>query len=380
VSGDEVIVLGGGITGCAVACYLARDGVAVRLVERAAINGLASSANAGSLHAQIPHDPFRHLGAEWAKAFAPAVRLFIASIDLWRGLERELEADLEIAFGGGLLVGANAGEMAEIAVKAAIERDAGLAVELLDEAALRATAPYLAPGLVGGAFCPVEGKANPLLVAPAYAAAAARAGARIVEHAGSATVRRDGEGYAVTAGGETWRASRVVIAAGAATGAFAAQLGADLGVEAFPIQVSVTEPAAALLPHLLYCAGERLTMKQTRVGSILIGGGWPARRDARGRPQVDIDNLARNLAVACDVVPAVAGLALVRTWAAEVNGTADWMPILGELPGAPGAFVAYVPWMGFTGGPAAALAIASLAQGKPCPLPVDLAAFTPRGG
>lgn len=380
MAADEVIVIGGGIAGAATACYLARDGVRVRLVERAAVNGLASSANAGSLHAQIPHDPFRHLGADWARRFTPAVRLFIASLDLWRTLEAELGADLEIAFGGGLLVGANDAEMAEIAAKAAIESAAGLPVELLDETALRTRAPYLATRLKGGAFCPIEGKANPLLVATAYAAAARAAGAVIETHRGNAQVSRAGDGYLVSAEGVSWQAPRVVIAAGSDSGALAAALGATLAIEAFPIQVSVTEPAEKLVPHLVYCAGAKLTMKQTRVGSILIGGGWSADVDTEGRPVVNIANLARNLAVACAVVPGIAPLRLVRSWAAFVNGTADWLPILGELPGSPGAFVNYVPWMGFTGGPAAARAIASLVQGKPCPLDIDMAPFSPRGG
>lgn len=380
MAADDVIVVGGGIAGCATACYLARDGVRVRLVERAAVNGLASSANAGSLHAQIPHDPFRHLGADWARRFAPAVRLFIASLGLWRELEADLGADLEIGFGGGLLVGATAAEMVEIEAKAAIERAAGLPIELLDQTALRTRAPYLATDLTGGAFCPIEGKANPLLVASAYADAARAAGAAIETDCGDAQVARDGDGYEVRAGARSWRARRLVIAAGAETGRIAAALGTALPIEAFPIQVSVTEPAAPLVPHLVYCAGAKLTMKQTRVGSILIGGGWSADVDAAGRPTVNIDNLARNLAVACGVVPGIAGLRLVRSWAAHVNGTADWLPILGALPGSPGAYVNYVPWMGFTGGPAASRAIASLVQDRPCPLDIDMAAFTPRGG
>jgi sarcosine oxidase, subunit beta len=373
----DVLVVGGGIAGAATALYLARDGVSVRLIERASVGGLASGANAGSLHAQIPHDPFRTLGTDWARNFAPAIRLFIASLALWRGLEAELGADLEIGFGGGLLVGTTAPELREMEAKAAIERAAGLTVEWLDGAALAGVAPYLAPSALGGAFCPVEGKANPLLVAPAYARAAVCAGAIVEAHAGDASITRDGPDYVVGSGAGRHVARRLVIAAGAETGRLAAMLGARLAIEAFPIQVSVTEPTAPLVPHLVYCAGEKLTMKQTRAGSILIGGGWSARLDAGGRPVVDAHSLGANLEVASTMVPAIAGLGIVRSWAAHVNGTVDWLPILGELAGAPGAFVNYVPWMGFTGAPAASLAIAAMVQGRAPPMDVPFDAFVP---
>ena len=91
----------------------------------------------------------------------------------------------------------------------------------------------------------------------------------------------------------------------------------------------MTEPAAPLIKHLVYSAGEKLTMKQTRAGSILIGGGWSARLDREGRPVVDVDNLAQNLSLARAAVPVIGGLKLVRSWAAFVNGTDDWLPILG---------------------------------------------------
>ncbi len=176
---QEVIVIGGGLAGCATAYYLARDGVQVTLLEAGDLNALASGSNAGSLHAQIPHDPFIHNGPEWARNFVPAIRLFKASLGLWRGLEAELGTDLEIGIGGGLLVASNDAEMRQIAAKADIERSAGLEIELLGRDALHRTAPYLSPDAVGGAFCPEEGKANPLLVAPAFAAAARAHGARV---------------------------------------------------------------------------------------------------------------------------------------------------------------------------------------------------------
>ncbi|WP_301074788.1 FAD-binding oxidoreductase [Sphingomonas sp.] len=377
---DEVIVVGGGIAGCATAYYLARDGAAVTLVEQAGLSGLASSANAGSLHAQIPHDPFRNLGPQWASNYAQAIPFYMASLEIWRTLEEELGTDLEIGFGGGLLVGASEAEMAQIAAKAAVERSAGLPMELLDTRSLREHAPYLSEDLIGGALCPIEGKANPMLVAPAFAHAAQAAGARIVRYAGPATITREAGAYTVATAGGRFTSDRIVIAAGWASGALTEALGVTLGVQAFPIQVSVTEPAAPLIKHLVYSAGEKLTMKQTRAGSILIGGGWSARLDGEGRPIVDVDNLALNLSLARAAVPAIGGLKLVRSWAAFVNGTDDWLPILGELPGAPGVFLNYVPWMGFTGGPAAARAIASMVQGKPPPMEAPFDAFSPRAG
>ncbi|MDO9489714.1 MAG: FAD-binding oxidoreductase [Sphingomonadaceae bacterium] len=374
---QDVIVIGGGLAGCATAYYLARDGVAVTLLEAGELNALASGSNAGSLHAQIPHDPFIHNGPDWATNFVPAIRLFKASLELWRGLESELGTDLEIGIGGGLLVASTEAEMRQIAAKAHIERSAGLEIELLDRDTLHRTAPYLSPSAIGGAFCPEEGKANPLLVAPAFAAAARTHGAQVMTSLGAVRIARGADGYSVTAGSTSFAARRLVIAAGIATGELVEQLGGHIDIQGFAIQANVTEPAEKFLPHLVYCAGEKLTMKQTRTGTVLIGGGWAARRDARGRPVADPASLAANLAVARKVVPAIASLQIVRTWAAIVNGTEDWLPILGELPGSPGAFVNYVPWMGFTGGPAAARAIASLVQGRAHELAFDMKPFQP---
>ena len=76
---SDVIVIGGGLTGCATAYYLAADGVSVTLVERSDLNTLASGSNAGSLHAQIPHDPFVNKGEGWARDFLADDRPAVAA-------------------------------------------------------------------------------------------------------------------------------------------------------------------------------------------------------------------------------------------------------------------------------------------------------------
>jgi glycine/D-amino acid oxidase-like deaminating enzyme len=374
----DVIVIGGGIAGCATAYYLAEAGLDVLLLEQGEVGTLASGSNAGSLHAQIPHEPFVQKGTAWASDFIPAVQLFKASLGIWKNLEEELGTDLEVAFGGGLLVGSTEQQMREIEDKAEIERSAGLDIQLLYGKELHEAAPYLSHRMVGGSFCPDEGKANPLVVAPAFASAARRRGADVRRYERVADIRPVAGGYAVDTDKGQHRGARIVDAAGVEAGRIASFVGADLPIQAFPIQVSVTEPAEKLLPHLLYYAGEKLTMKQTRLGTILIGGGWPARLDARGRPATDPATLAENLATALEVVPAIGGLQLIRSWAAIVNGTEDWLPILGELGTAPGFFINYVPWMGFTAGPAAARIIADLVQGHQPGLGIDVGPFLPK--
>ena len=373
----DVIVVGGGLAGCSTAYYLAADGVDVLLLEQGDLNAGASGNNAGSLHAQLQHEPYLELGEAWAQSFIPALRFFAASIALWQRAGTTLGADLEVSLDGGLLVAADAAQMRFIEAKAAVERAAGLPIDLLDEAALRRIAPYINERMVGAAYCPIEGKANPLTAGPAFAAAAVARGARILVGQQVTSIQRDGSGFEVVTPTQTHRARRVVNAAGINAGRVAGLVGASIEVQAFPIQLTVTEPTTPLISHLLYYARDRLTMKQTKQGSILIGGGWPALVDERGRAQVSAQSLARNLAVALEVVPSIAAVEVVRTWAAIVNGTDDWMPLLGELPGVPGYFLNYVPWMGFTGAPAGGRIVASLVQGKLPPLDLDIAPFQP---
>ncbi len=372
----DVLVIGGGLAGCAIAYFLAREGVEVTVVERFDLNSQASGSNAGSLHLQIPHEPFVLKGEAWARAFAPTLPLMLESVRLWRELGAELGADLEVAITGGILVAASAAQMRDVARKAAIERAHGVRIELLGAGELRALAPYLSERMIGGAFCPDEGKASPLKAAPAFVAAARRLGARVLTFTAVTGISRSAPGYVVHTDAGDVRARRIVNCAGADAGRIGAMLGLDLPIEGHPIQVSVTEPLAPLVTHLLYSAGEKLTLKQLRNGTVLIGGGWAAaRRASDGWLAVARRSLGANLRTALEVVPALHGARVVRTWPALVNGTEDWQPILGEAPGRPGFFLNVFPWMGFTAGTLAALTVAELVLGRSPSF--DLRAFSP---
>lgn len=370
----DLLVIGGGLAGCATAYFAAKLGASVALLERSDLNLAASGSNAGSIHAQIPFDPFRQMGEAWARDFARTIPLFLASIRRWQSLEEELDGPLGVAVKGGLMVAADDTDMALLEKKAVIERAAGLEVELWSRETLRDRAPFLTRDAAGAAFCPDEGKADPFRATPLFARRAAERGAEIVRNAEVLSVAQEAGGFRVTSRAGEFLADRVVNAAGAQAADVARMVGLEIAIEGHPIQVSVTEKRPYLLPWLVYFTGEKLTLKQSAEGGYLIGGGWPARR-RDGRPVVDLGSMARNLSIAKRVMPSLAGVSIVRSWAAVVNGTADWQPILGEAPGVPGFFLNLFPWMGFTAAPAVSEAIAHLALGETPAL--DFGAFFP---
>jgi sarcosine oxidase subunit beta len=371
----DTLVVGGGLTGCAAAYELARKGVDVLLIERGSLNAEASGRNAGGFHVQIQFEPFVVEGEQWARSWAPATTpLLIDSIERWRELPEELGVDLEVKVTGGLLAADTEADLAAVERKAAIERAAGLEVEMLTPADLRRVAPYLSATMSGGLLCPLEGKANPLLATPALAHAAEVHGARLVEGVELQAIEQTPNGFRVETSAGAIECERIVDCAGTAAGDVSALVGVPLPIESWPLQAHVTEPVVPLLRHLVYFAGERLTLKQAAAGSILIGGGWPSEPDpATGEPAISLGSLRANLRVARHVVPALAQVRLLRVWTGVCNGTPDHRPILGGLEGVPGFFVAAFPFLGFTAAPLMGRLIADLSRGRD--VPYDLAPF-----
>lgn len=374
----DVIVIGGGIAGCTTACYLAGDGVEVTLLEQFELNSMSSGANAGSLHVQIQPEPFAEHGEAWARQYQAALPFYQTSISLWLQAAVELGQELGVAQVGGLLVASNLGEMRRIEAKAACERAAGLEIELLAPSDLRRIAPYISSEAVGAAFCAVEGKADPLRATNAFAESARRKGARIHENCAVIAIQRRASGFDVVTERGKFSAARVVNAAGGAAARIAAMLGDRIDCASFPIQLSVSERLDPIIDHLVYSAAEMLTLKQTHAGTVVIGGGWPACQNSNGRALVSRESLRGNLQAAIAVVPALASVGVVRSWAAFVNGNSSWLPVIGEMPRNPGVFVNYVPWMGFSGAPAAGRIVASLVQGRQPPVEFSIDPFLPQ--
>src|SRR5215831_19987361 len=136
-SSTDVLIIGGGILGCATAYYLASRGLDVLLVGRGPLNREASGANAGSLHIQIHASHYRFQYLEHPRArereafFAECNRLFVEAARVWPRLADELDSDVGLVFEGGLMVAETEAELEILRAKVDYERGVGLRTELV---------------------------------------------------------------------------------------------------------------------------------------------------------------------------------------------------------------------------------------------------------
>jgi glycine/D-amino acid oxidase-like deaminating enzyme len=366
----DVLIVGGGLAGTALAYYLARRGVEVLLVERGELNREASGTNAGSFHFQVA----LHQLTAWEtdnvrERLRTEVRVHVEAAQIWKGLEAELDGALEIHTTGGLMVAETPTELQLLYDKQGIEEEAGLETHVLTGRELREFAPYLAADLQGASYCPSEGHANPILAAPLFALRAVRAGAVIRTHAGVATIEVGDAGgshrFLVSTAAGRVRAHRIVNAAGAWAGEVAGLVGLEPPIRAEGLHLNVTEPREQILGPMIQHIGRRLTLKQSANGTFIIGGGWPARPEPwPHRYSTTWESTAGNVAVAVRVMPMLADVRVVRTWSGVMAFTNDLAPMVGESTRVPG-YHSLMVTTGFTLGPAMASLLAdAMATGE----------------
>ncbi len=365
----DVLVVGGGLAGTALAYYLARHGVEVALVERGELNREASGTNAGSFHFQIAIHQLTAAETENVRdRLEIEVRQQVEAAEVWKGLERELDGPLGLNFTGGLMVAETEAQLRLLHEKRVIEEEAGLEIEIYEGEELRTFAPYLAPDLTGASFCPQEGHADPALAAPLFALRAIEAGASIRTHAEVTAVEVDPDGgaqrFAATTAAGPIHAHRIVNAAGAWANEMAALAGLELPLRSEGLHLNVTEPREHVLVPMVQHIGRRLTLKQTENDTFIIGGGWPARSEPRPRRySTTWESMAGNVAVAMRVMPLLADVRIVRTWSGVMAFTDDLAPLVGESRRLPG-YHTLVATTGFTMSPLMARLLAeSMATG-----------------
>lgn len=325
----DVVVVGGGVVGCGVAWALARESLAVALLERDAIGAHASGVAAGML-------------APLAEAHgdAPTLPLGLESLALYPDLVAELRErsgiDPQWVRSGVLRVATTEAETTRLAVRAA--QLAAHGVEWWDAAAVRAAEPQLAAEVSGALWSPLEGHVESALLTAAQARAAQALGARVACGTPVLALRREGSrvvGVRTAAG--DWSAPWVVLATGPWAGVGAGALGLVPALPVAPLrgQIVALRPPAGGLGAMV--RGERAYLVPRRDGRVLVGAteervGFDRRVTAEG--------VRGLLAAARELVPALGDADFSGAAAGLRPATPDGLPLVGAAPGLEGLLLA----------------------------------------
>jgi len=358
----DVVVVGGGIIGCGIAAELACRGVSVVLVERAQIGAGASGRNHGLI--------FRPEEPELDELARVSLGMYAALAD-----ETPIDLSLDRTSPGLVIVAREESDWPAAEREATAEARAGVAVQRLDEAALREVEPALAPGYPGGFLIDDGFRVDPAALTLAYAERARAAGAQIRTNTEVKQILLGPDAVrGVATDGGVVTAPMVVNAAGP----WAAKLARTTGTDCPAVPIGgvrgwllLTEPRPGLMHHLVVTAGWHLApgapgprrvtvgsladeatngtkgrqlgslVQQNRDGRILLGG---SREHALSEEPLGADSgagVAAEIARrAVALVPALGELGVTGAWSGVRPTSPDGLPIIGWVPAVGGLFVA----------------------------------------
>ena len=362
VDSPDVLVVGGGLVGTAVAYGLAREGAKVTVLDQGDGGFRASRGNFGLVWVQ---------GKGYG--LTPYARWSRSSSRLWPGLAaallEETGIDVSLKQPGGFHLCFSDEEMADREKRlSTLQAELGdeYPYQLLDARELRERIPAVGPEVIGASYTPMDGHVNPLKLLRALHDAIQRRGVTLINGEDIGRIVPETNGFAVHGKNAVWRAPKVVLSAGLGNRALSAQVGLHAPVAPNRGQVLVSERVA---PFLNY---PTINVRQTDEGSVQFGDSMEEVGYNDFTTADVLSNIARR---GVRAFPLLKNVRLVRTWAALRVYSPDGFPIYEQSLQYPGAFVVTCH-SGVTLAAAHAMRIAPWIRGGP--IPDELASF--RGG
>ena len=348
MSGSEVVIVGGGVTGLSAGWWLARSGVKVTVIDKGIVGWEASGRNGGGAsHYQSP--------------------LFDEEHRLWPQMDELLGYPTEHQR-ERIIIAMTERQWEQYRFVAERHVRLGHPVDLLDSKQVQEAVPLAGEKSFGGVHYQFGGHANPQRTVQAYAWALQDLGGTIVQHC--AVTGFDTAGGKVTGvrtANGTHGCDSLVIAAGPQTDRLTAQLGVEIPIAAARAEMIITEPAPMM--KIGGVDGHKLYGRQTMRGNLAYGGGpheW-VDVEATGpvaRPSTPLmRNLASRLA---ELLPKAAHLNVIRSWAGVIENTPDGRPIIDRLSSTENVVVATMSGVGFGLSPASGHAIRDLVLDGAC--------------
>jgi sarcosine oxidase subunit beta len=346
----DLVVVGGGIVGCAVVRYLAQQlppSTRILLLDRGPIAGATSGSCMGHLM----------VTPENAREYA----FTATSVKLWGELEEQV-GGFGYNMTGELYLADSEEDLELMPVLTEQFQQNGDACEILDQARLRELEPGLAHDVPGALWYPGDGVVAPMLACGAMLRLAQRENSNVVVRAECPVTGLEVESGRITA----VRTERGTISTGCvvnSAGVWAPDLAEMLGQPRLPIwpragnlavTAHYTTPVRTQLLEISYLrfahgaakvdpaggddpGGTAVNMQPQLHGGCLIG----STRQFRGMDRtLDERLLRRSLERAQRYAPALAQAPIIRTWVGLRPYCEDGHPLIGPWPGVEGLWLA----------------------------------------
>ena len=328
----RAVVIGGGIIGCSTAYHMGKLGwTDTVLLERKKLTS-GTTFHAAGLVGQL-------------RTSANITQLLGYSVDLYKRLAAETGLQTGWKMNGGLRLACNAERWIEVKRQATTAHSFGLEMHLLTPQEAQDLWPLMTiDDLVGAAFLPTDGQANPSDITQSLAKGARMSGVKIFEDTPvTRIIVENGRIRGVETAHGTIECEKVICCAGQWTRTLAATVGVNVPLVSVEHQYMITEKIPGVMPNLPTLRDpDRLTYWKEDVGGLVWGGYEPNPKPwaLNGIPEgfhfdlltSDYDHYSQFMENAIARVPALEHAGVKQL----VNGPESFTPdgnfILGEAP------------------------------------------------
>ncbi|HVL53704.1 MAG TPA: FAD-dependent oxidoreductase [Vitreimonas sp.] len=349
----DVVIIGGGVHGLAIAYELARRGVRnVAVLEKDYLGSGASGRNTAIIRSNY--------------RTAEGVAFYDESVKIYEGLSVELGFNVLFTQHGHLTFAHTESAIAGLRVRAEVNQLSGVDSVVIDRDEIRRLVPALDLSdrprfpVLAGLYHPPGGIIRHDAVVWGYARRAHEMGVDIHQYTevtgidvvdGRVTRVRTSKGDIAT--------GTVVNATAGWASTIASMAGLRLPIVTHPLQALVTEPLKPFLNPVLVSATLHVYISQTDRGELVIGSEIDPYASYSNRSTLGF--LESSAAHVVELLPAVAGVRVLRQWAGICDMTPDFSPIIGTVPEIEG-LVLDVGWgtYGFKAAPVAGRRVAEL--------------------
>ncbi len=315
---SDIIVIGAGVVGCAIADELAHRGASVEIVDERPVGMGATQASAGVLAPYIE-----------TREGHPLLDLTVRSLALYDAFVERVAAESGVALAyrrnGTITAAVDDTDWAALSAAADFLSRADVSHSLLDAAAVKSEEPHFASSVIGGLLINEHGFVAASDLTRALVASARRRGAQLIEQSRVRRIFKHGDDMVVETDRGTLRSDAVVVAAGSWSG--------DIGLDG----VSTRVPVRPVRGQLLYLSWTGTPLRRVTWthrcyfvpwddGTVLVGA---TMEDAGFDERVTVAGVRDLLESACELVP--------HTWSAGFRGarvglrpgTPDDLPVIG---------------------------------------------------